>query len=90
MNQPTEILDTRDTDATTPCFKGFRLLKGHELPRAGDFFGGQQGLQPWEGPTGFRADAFVKPIYRPDKKPSRHFGRAFFSVPVRTFNSQLG
>jgi hypothetical protein len=25
---------------------------------------GRQGFEPWEGPAGFRADAFVKTIYR--------------------------
>ena len=44
---------------------GFRLLKWNELVRRGDFVeDGHQGFEPWEGPSGFRADAFVKPIYR--------------------------
>ena len=44
---------------------GLRLLKWNELVRRGDFVAdGRQGFEPWEGPAGFRADAFVKQIYR--------------------------
>ena len=44
---------------------GFRRLRAHELVSHGDFVaGGHQVLELWEGPTGFRADAFVKPVYR--------------------------
>jgi len=43
----------------------FRLLKWNELVRQGDFTADLHGgFELWEGPTGFRADAFVKPIYR--------------------------
>jgi hypothetical protein len=46
----------------------FRRLKWNELVQAGDFVAVlQRGFELWEGPTGFRADAFVKPIYRRDK-----------------------
>ena len=44
-----------------------RLLKGHEIVRHGDFVEGKEaagGYVPWDGPSGFRADAFIKPIYR--------------------------
>jgi len=45
--------------------QSLRLLKWNELVRRGDFVAdGRQGFEPWEGPSGFRADAFVKPIYR--------------------------
>jgi hypothetical protein len=45
--------------------KRFRRLKWHELVSAGDFIADEQrGFEPWEGPNGFRANAFVKPIYR--------------------------
>ena len=44
---------------------GFRLLAWNELVRRGDFVeDGRQGFEPWEGPSGFRADAFVKQIFR--------------------------
>jgi hypothetical protein len=46
----------------------FRRLKWNELVRSGDFVAVlERGFERWEGPTGFRADAFVKPIYRRDK-----------------------
>ena len=48
--------------------KRFRLLKSNELVYGGNFVtDGCQGFEPWDGLTGFRADAFVKPIYRRDK-----------------------
>jgi len=43
----------------------FRRLKANELVSPGDFVAdGRYGFEPWEGPSGFRADAFVKTIYR--------------------------
>jgi hypothetical protein len=40
-------------------------LEWNELVRPGDFEeDGFQGFKPWDGPPGFRADAFVKTIYR--------------------------
>jgi hypothetical protein len=51
--------------------KRFRRLKWHELVSAGDFVAdAQQGFELWEGPNGFRADAFVKPIYRTSENRS--------------------
>ena len=48
--------------------KRFRRLKWNELVSHGDFISdGNRGFEPWDGPTGFRADAFVKPIYRREK-----------------------
>jgi hypothetical protein len=45
--------------------KRFRRLKWNELPKRGDFVeDGNRSFEPWEGPGGFRADSFVKPIYR--------------------------
>jgi hypothetical protein len=43
-----------------------RPLKWNELVRRGDFVANdqQRGFELWEGPGGFRADAFVKQIYR--------------------------
>jgi len=42
-----------------------RRLEWNELVRPGDFEeDGFQGFKPWDGPPGFRADAFVKTIYR--------------------------
>jgi hypothetical protein len=46
----------------------FRLLNFNELVRIGDFVkDGHRGFERWEGLSGFRADAFVKPIYRQTK-----------------------
>jgi len=45
--------------------QSFRRLKWDELVRTGDFVKDtHNGFEPWEGPSGFRADAFVKAIYR--------------------------
>lgn len=42
-----------------------RRLKWNELVRQGDFVkNGRQGFELWAGPAGFRADAFIKVIYR--------------------------
>jgi hypothetical protein len=43
----------------------FRRLKWNEVVRHGDFVADERlGLEPWEGPGGFQADTFLKPIYR--------------------------
>jgi len=54
----------------------FRRLKWNELVRQGDFVA-QKGrrLEPWEGPSGFRADAFVKPIFRRRARPLTGAGK---------------
>jgi hypothetical protein len=45
--------------------KEFRLLKWNELVSRGDFVTNElEEFEPWEGPAGFRADSFVKAIYR--------------------------
>lgn len=50
--------------------KHFRRLKPDELVSHGDYVAdGRSGFALWEGPGGFRADSFVKPIYR--KQPHR-------------------
>jgi hypothetical protein len=47
----------------------FRRLDQDEVVARGDFVKDEVlGLQPWEGPAGFRANAFLKPIYRARKK----------------------
>ncbi|MCD6050423.1 MAG: hypothetical protein K0Q55_1826 [Verrucomicrobia bacterium] len=44
---------------------GMRKLAWNELVRKGDFVAdGYEGFMPWDGPSGFRADAFVKSTYR--------------------------
>ena len=50
---------------TAAAPENFRALQWDEVVRRGDFVAaGRAGFQPWEGPGGFRADAFVKTIYR--------------------------
>jgi hypothetical protein len=52
--------------------KHFRRLKWDEIVVPGDFIvNDQRGFEPWEGPSGFRADAFLKPIYRRRVRPTR-------------------
>jgi hypothetical protein len=42
-----------------------RRLKWNELVCRGDFVADErQGFEPWEGPAGFQAASFLKPIYR--------------------------
>ena len=51
--------------AKVGMLKLFRRLKPNEMVRSGDFVADERrGFAPWEGPAGFLADAFVKPIYR--------------------------
>jgi len=52
--------------STIPVIRGqLRPLKWNELVRPGDFVAaGRRKFALWDGPKGFRADAFVKQIYR--------------------------
>jgi hypothetical protein len=60
--------------ASADVAKQFRRLKAEELVSHGDFVVNEtKKFEPWVGPTGFRADAFIKPIYR---KLSRTLTRA--------------
>jgi hypothetical protein len=54
-----------DPSAISTIPEGLRPLQGNEMVRRGDFVeDGHEGFEPWVGPGGFRADAFVKQIYR--------------------------
>ena len=58
VNQP-------EASAKASVPKHFRRLKWNELVSLGDFVANEhRRFEPWEGPSGFRADAFVKTIYR--------------------------
>ncbi len=58
-------MNKTDSATVTTVAASFRILEWNELVRRGDFVeDGHQGFEPWEGPAGFRADAFVKQIYR--------------------------
>jgi hypothetical protein len=63
--------------APTVTIAHLRPLKWDELVRLGDFVAdGHQGFQPWDGPRGFRADAFVKQIYRRLKRRPAGAGKS--------------
>jgi len=68
-------MNKKAASAIAAVLDRFRPLKWNELVRRGDFVeDGNQGFAPWEGPAGFRADAFVKQIYRRLKNPPGEFG----------------
>jgi len=57
----------------TDLSKSMRQVKWNEIVRQGDFVIAGNRYEPWEGPAGFRADSFLKPIYRgcpPNPTPS--------------------
>jgi hypothetical protein len=57
--------DKPDVFTNVGATKCFRRLRSSELVSRGDFVVNEhQGFELWEGPAGFRADAFVKPIFR--------------------------
>ena len=63
--KPTRRTGESEALARVSVPERFRRLKRNELVCPGDFVAdGHEGLEPWEGPGGFRADAFVKLIYR--------------------------
>lgn len=69
--EPTQRTGESGAPAKASIPKHFRRLKWNELVNLGDFVADEhRGLEPWEGPGGFRADAFVKPIYRRDENRS--------------------
>lgn len=69
--EPTHQTDESGAPAKAGIPKRFRRLKWNELVSHGDFVADEQrGFEPWEGPSGFRADSFMKPIYRQDESRS--------------------
>ncbi len=55
----------------------FRVLQWNEVVRRGDFIAaGHAGFELWEGPIGFRADAYVKDIYRLDAGSRARTGKS--------------
>jgi hypothetical protein len=58
-------MNESDSTPVAAVSQHLRPLKWNEMVRRGDFVeDGKQGFEPWVGPGGFRADAFVKQIYR--------------------------
>jgi hypothetical protein len=61
----TEQANHHARDSKAVLAKRFRRLASDEMVVRGDFVAdGRQKFQLWEGPTGFRADSFFKPMYR--------------------------
>ena len=61
----THRADKPEESAEADLPKHMRRLGCNELVSQGDFVAnGRCGFVPWEGPGGFRADSFVKAIYR--------------------------
>ena len=66
--KPTRQTGESTASARAGNSKAFRRLKWHEMVRRGDFVtNAHRQLEKLEGLTGFRADSFVKPIYRATK-----------------------
>src|SRR5208283_4430339 len=65
---PESLMNGADPSAIV--LESLRLLKWNELVRRGDFVkDGRGGFEPWVGPSGFRADAFLKQVYRALERP---------------------
>jgi hypothetical protein len=63
--KPTQRTVEPEAPARAGVPERFRRLKWIEVVSSGDFAAdGRLGLQPWEGPGGFRVGSFVRPIYR--------------------------
>jgi hypothetical protein len=68
----TEQANHHARDSKAVLAKRFRRLASDEMVVRGDFVAdGHQGFELWEGPTGFRADSFLKPMYRPHENRIR-------------------
>jgi len=63
-----ERMNTNEETVEASVPKRLRRLKSNELVSMGDFVANDQNeFQLWEGPHGFFADSFVRPIYRIDE-----------------------
>ena len=64
-NGVTEKLQAGPLTVAVEMAQCFRRLKSSEVVVRGDFVANDHlQLEPWDGPGGFRAGAFLKPIYR--------------------------
>ena len=69
-------MNTTQPASALVVLENLRPLKWDEVPRRGDFVeDGHNGFEPWLGPTGFRADAYVKQIFR-RLKPAATAGKS--------------
>ncbi len=67
VHATTDGMDNPDLCVEAGVPEGFRRLRWNEVVCLGDFVvDARHGFQLWDGPRGFRADAFVKPTYRRD------------------------
>jgi hypothetical protein len=67
----------KSNSTTRALAEQLRPLKLNELVRRGDYVGnGHHGFEPWDGPGGFRADAFVQKIYRQRGRRSNGAGKS--------------
>lgn len=65
MKKNCSLPDSKPGASAKAGMETFRLLKSDEFVTRGDFVVGEcRGYEPWDGPIGFRADAYVKSIYR--------------------------
>ena len=65
LSRPRQRREERETAPAAGPRAGFRRLRSHELVFFGDYVEDESlGFQSWEGPGGFRAGSFVKPVYR--------------------------
>jgi hypothetical protein len=63
--KPTQRTVKPEAPARAGVPERFRRLKWDEVVWLGDFVADERlGLQPWEGPGGFRAGSFARPIYQ--------------------------
>ena len=70
--KPARRVDGPEVSAKVAGPGHFRRLKMNEVVSHGDFVANERlGFEPWEGPGGFRAGAFLKPIYRRKETGSR-------------------
>ena len=62
---PNHRVNKPEASANAGVPQRFRRLKRNELVSVGDFVvDGHRRFEPWEGPSGFQARAFLRPIYR--------------------------
>ncbi|HVU08989.1 MAG TPA: hypothetical protein VHG89_10640 [Verrucomicrobiae bacterium] len=58
-------MNEADSSVIVVVPKRLRRLKRNERVRQGDYVEDERrGFELWEGPSGFRADSFIKTIYR--------------------------
>jgi hypothetical protein len=68
LGKPKQRTREPEAPAIVSVPERFRRLEWNEVVSPGDFVADKRlGLQPWEGPGGFRAGSFAGPIYRKEE-----------------------